>query len=79
VKSRLLLDVVAGDGAAVSAEVFALENEAILIRRDALLVLDFGLDHFDGVFELDLEGDGLARQCLDEDLHLACKQIQQRR
>jgi hypothetical protein len=36
-----------------------------------LLVLDLGLDVVDGVAALDLERDGLARQRLDEDLHLA--------
>ena len=34
------------------------------------LVLDFGLDVVDGVRRLHLEGDGLAREGLDEDLHL---------
>ena len=33
------------------------------------LVLDFGLDIVDGVAALDLEGDGLPREGLDEDLH----------
>uniref|UniRef100_A0A453GZQ5 Uncharacterized protein n=1 Tax=Aegilops tauschii subsp. strangulata TaxID=200361 RepID=A0A453GZQ5_AEGTS len=37
-----------------------------------LLVLDLGLDIVDGVAALDLERDGLARQGLDEDLHLGC-------
>ena len=31
--------------------------------------LNFGLDVFDGVRRLDLEGDGLSRQSLDENLH----------
>ena len=35
------------------------------------LVLDLGLDIVDGVATLDLEGDGLPRQGLHEDLHLA--------
>ena len=35
-----------------------------------LLVLDLGLDIVDGVRGLNLEGDGLAREGLDEDLHL---------
>ena len=35
-----------------------------------LLVLDLGLDIVDGVGGLDLKGDGLAREGLDEDLHL---------
>jgi len=33
--------------------------------------LDLGLDIVDGVAALDLERDGLPRQRLDEDLHLA--------
>ena len=33
------------------------------------LVLDLGLDIFDGVRRLDLKGDGLARQGLHKDLH----------
>ena len=45
------------------------EDEALLIGRDALLVLDLGLDVVDGVGGLDVEGDGLARQGLDENLH----------
>jgi hypothetical protein len=36
-----------------------------------LLVLDLGLDIVDGVGRLHLEGDSLAREGLDEDLHLA--------
>ena len=34
------------------------------------LVLDLGLDIFDGVAGLNLEGDGLPRQRLHEDLHV---------
>ena len=37
-----------------------------------LLVLDLLLDILDGVGRLDLEGDGLARQGLNEDLHGRC-------
>ena len=32
-------------------------------------VLDLGLDVLDGIAWLDLEGDGLPRESLDEDLH----------
>ena len=35
-----------------------------------LLVLDLGLDVVDGVGRLHLKGDSLAREGLDEDLHL---------
>ena len=67
-ESRLLLDVVVAKGAAV-LELLASENEALLIGRDTLLVLDLGLNVVDGVGGLDLEGDGLAGKSLDEDLH----------
>lgn len=42
------------------------ENQALLVGRDPLFVLDLGLDVVDGVAGLDLEGDGLAREGLDE-------------
>ena len=41
----------------------------LLVRWDALLVLDLGLHVLNGVAGLHLEGDGLASQCLDKDLH----------
>jgi len=43
VKRRLLLDVVVRQGAAI-LELLAREDEALLIRGNALLVLDLGLD-----------------------------------
>jgi hypothetical protein len=43
VESRLLLDVVVGKGAAV-LELLAGEDQALLVRGNALLVLDLGLD-----------------------------------
>ena len=45
-------------------------HEPPLIDR-TFLILDFGLDIVGGVAALDLEGYGLPRQGLDEDLHLA--------
>merc|ERR1712151_1356426 len=70
VERRLLLDVVVGQGAAV-LQLLAREDEALLVRRDALLVLDLRLHVVDRVRRLDLERDGLARERLDEDLHAA--------
>jgi len=43
VESRLLLDVVVLEGSAV-LELLAGEDQALLVRRDALLVLDLLLD-----------------------------------
>lgn len=68
VDGGLLLDVVVAERAPV-VELLAREDEALLVGRDALLVLDLGLDHVDGVGGLDLERDGLSRERLDEDLH----------
>jgi len=67
-ESRLLLDVVIRE----SAPVFKLlsgENQALLIRGNSLLVLDLSLDVVDGIRGLDLKGNGLAGEGLDEDLH----------
>jgi hypothetical protein len=47
-ESRLLLDVVVGKGAAV-LELLAGEDQALLVRGNALLVLDLGLDIVDGL------------------------------
>ena len=74
VKSRLLLDVVVGEGAAIF-ELLAGEDQALLVRRNAFLVLDFGFDIVDGIGGFDLEGDRLAREGLHEDLHTAWCQV----
>jgi hypothetical protein len=65
----LLLDVVIRESATV-LELLAGEDQALLVRRNALLILDLALDVVDGVRGLDLKGDGLAGKGLDEDLHL---------
>jgi hypothetical protein len=49
------------------------EDETLLVGRDALLVLDLGFDVVDGIRRLDFQCDGLAGQCLDEDLHAAAQ------
>ncbi|KAM0937083.1 hypothetical protein DsansV1_C26g0195431 [Dioscorea sansibarensis] len=71
VESGLLLDVViseVGKGAAV-LQLLAGEDQTLLVRRNALLILDLGLHVVDGVRRLHLKGDRLARQGLHEDLH----------
>ena len=66
---RFLLDVVISHRAVI-LELLAGKNESLLIRRDALLVLNLRLDVGDGIRALHLEGDGLSSQGFDEDLHL---------
>ena len=65
---RLLLDVVVRESAPV-LELLARKDEPLLVRRDALLVLDLLLHRGDGVARVHVEGDGLAREGLDENLH----------
>jgi len=68
VEGGLLLDVVVGEGPSVF-ELLASEDQPLLVRGDALLVLDLGLDVLDGVGGLNLQGDGLPGQSLHENLH----------
>jgi len=68
VESRFLLDVVVRKGSSI-LELLTGEDKSLLIGRNTFLVLDLGLDILDGVGWLDLEGDGLTGESLDEDLH----------
>ena len=70
---RLLLNVIVGERAVV-LELLARKDQALLVRRDALLVLDLGLDVLDRVGRLDVERDRLAREGLDENLPEVMKQ-----
>jgi hypothetical protein len=63
--STNLLDVVVGKSAAI-LELLASEDQTLLVWGNALLVLDLALHIVDGVRGLDLKGDGLARQGLNE-------------
>ena len=65
VERGLLLDVVVGERAAVF-ELLPGEDQTLLIRRDALLVLDLGLHIVDGVRGLHFQSDGLTRHCARE-------------
>ena len=68
VEGWLLLNIIVRESATI-LELLAGENEALLVGRDALLVLNLGLHVIDSVWRLDFESDGLARKGLDEDLH----------
>ena len=68
-QGRLLLDVVVRERAAV-LKLLAGEDQALLVGRNALLVLDLRLHIVDGIRRLHLEGDGLARKGFDEAISL---------
>ena len=68
VQSALLLNVVVGEGSSV-LKLLSGKDKTLLVRWDALLVLDLSLDILDGVGALDLKSDGLTRKGLDENLH----------
>ena len=62
---RLLLDVVVAQCSAIF-KLLAGEDQAMPVCWDAFLAFDLALDIIDRVPGLDLEGDGLAREGLDE-------------
>ena len=64
----VLLDGVVLEGVAVF-KLLTSEDETLLIWWDSFLVLDLGLDVFNPVSWLDFEGDVLAGEGLNEDLH----------
>ena len=68
VKGGLLLDVVVAQRTTVF-QLFAGEDQSLLVWWDALLVLNLGLDVLNGVAGLDFESDGLSGKRLDENLH----------
>jgi hypothetical protein len=70
VQRALLLDVVVRQSATI-LQLLAREDETLLVRRNALLVLDLRFHVLDRVAALNLEGDRFARQRLDEDF--ACR------
>ena len=66
----LVLDAVGRERLAV-LKLVAREDEALLVRGDALLALDQCLHDFDSVVGLDVECDRLARWGRDVNLHVA--------
>jgi len=72
VKGGLLLDVVVTESSTI-LELLSSEDESLLIGWDTLLVLDLSFDVLDGVCWLNIKGDGLTSQGLDEDLHTSSK------
>ena len=68
VQRGFLLDVVIRQRSAI-LQFLPGEDEPLLVRRDAFLVLDLRFHILNGVAGLDLQGDGFAGEGLDEDLH----------
>ena len=68
VEGAFLLNIVVRKSATV-LELFASKDQTLLVRRNALLVLDLRLHVVNRVRRLHLQRDGLAGQRLDEDLH----------
>ncbi len=71
------MDVVVTKSAAIF-ELFASEDQTLLIRRNPFLILDLCFDVFDGVGRFDIQGDGLTREGLNEDLHLPKRKPRER-
>merc|ERR1712045_176184 len=67
-KSALLLDVVVRKGSSI-LKLLTSKDQPLLVWGNSLLVLDLGLDTLNGVRWLHLQGDGLASEGLDKDLH----------
>merc|ERR1711879_832482 len=71
-KCGLLLDVVVRQGTSV-LQLLASEDQTLLIRWNAFLVLNLLLHVLNRVGWLHVESDGLASQCLDKDLHASAQ------
>jgi len=64
----LLLDVVVAESTAI-LKLLARKDEPLLVRRDALFVLDLCFDIVNCVTRFNVQRDRLPCQSLDEDLH----------
>ena len=60
-----LLDIIIAQSPPI-LELLPGEDQALLVRWDALLILDLGLDIVDRVAGFDFEGDGFAREGFDK-------------
>jgi len=67
-----LLDIVVWQGTPI-LKLFSCKDKTLLIRGDALLVLDLGLHIVNCVRWLDIKGNGLTSEGLDKNLHTSTK------
>merc|ERR1719443_580663 len=67
-ESTFLLNVVIGKSSSV-LELLSSKDQPLLVWGNTLLVLDLGLDIFNGVRWLNLQGDSFTGEGLDKNLH----------
>jgi hypothetical protein len=67
VKGGLLLNVIVRESTSI-LELLSSEDKTLLVRGNSLLVLDLSLHGLNSVGALNLKGDCLAREGLNEDL-----------
>ena len=67
----LILDFVIQESAAL-LELLAIKDKTLLVRWDALFILNLGLHVSNCVRRLDVEGDCFACECFNENLHVVC-------
>merc|ERR1719503_103271 len=72
VESGFFLDVIVRKGSSI-LKLLSSENKSLLVWWDSFFVLDLGLDVFNSVCWLNIEGNGLSSKSLDEDLHSSSK------
>jgi len=69
-ESWFLLDIVVGKSSSIF-NCLASEDHILLIRGNSFLVLDLSFNVVDGVRSLNVESDGLACKCFNENLHVS--------
>ncbi|KAJ7946248.1 hypothetical protein O6P43_031208, partial [Quillaja saponaria] len=67
-KRGLFLYVVVSKGTAIF-QLFPSKDQPLLVRGNAFLILDLGLNVVNSVGALNLQGDGLPGESLNKDLH----------
>merc|ERR1719183_2805432 len=67
-QSTFFLNVVIGKSATI-LQLLASEDQTLLVRWNALLILDLGLNIVNGIRSLHVKCDRFAGQSFDEDLH----------
>merc|ERR1712114_36819 len=67
-QGAFLLDIVVGKSSSIF-QLLSSKDQSLLVWGNSFLVLDLGLDVFNGIRRFNLKGDGLSSQGLDKDLH----------